>query len=100
TDNISLLGTLFQYQSDKNGVMDVNEATEFSVSLFTAIDIAEDMYNFMEDEGCIMNESIPMKEARFEPTCFRANFWKALCTNYRKYYPLMFNSMHAPAKCE
>lgn len=96
-DNISLLGTLFQYQSDKNGVMDVNEATEFGVALFSSMNIADDVYSYMRDKDCKVDE-----HERIEPNCFKENFWKGLCTYYRPYYPLLFEFLNAPVgmNCE
>jgi hypothetical protein len=102
-DNISLLGSLFQFQSDKNKVMDVNEAAEFGISLFTSINIAEDLYSYMEEKNCPM-ETFPEADKpyppRVEPGCVRANFWKGLCTYYWKYYPLMFESMNVKSAAE
>jgi len=95
SDNISLLGTLFQHQSDKNKVMDVNEATEFGVSLIGSINISADLYDYFKTQNCSLD-----KFDRFDPACVRANFWKGFCTYYRGYYPLMFQSMNAPKKCE
>lgn len=94
-DNISLLGTLFQYQSDKNSVMDVNEATEFAVSLFGSLSISSDLHAYMKDQNCPVDEF-----DRVEPSCYRKHFWKGLCTDYQSYFPLMFESMGAPKKCE
>ncbi len=94
-DNISLLGTLFQYQSDKNKVMDVNEATEFGVSLIGSISISDDLFDYFKSQKCTQD-----KFDRFDPACVRANFWKGFCTYYKSYYPLMFQSMNAPKKCE
>lgn len=94
-DNISLLGTLFQFQSDKNKVMDVNEATEFGVSLLSSLNIADDMFQYMEDKHCAKD-----RFDRVEPKCFRRQFWKAYCTYYRDYFPLMFESLNAAPKCE
>lgn len=93
-DNISLLGTLFQYQSDKNKVMDVNEAAEFGVSLLSSLNIADDMFEYMEDKKCQKDEF-----DRFEPACFKKYFWEAYCANYKSNFPLMFQSMNTPAKC-
>lgn len=94
-DNISLLGSLFQNQSDKNGVMDVNEATEFGLSLFTAINISDDIHTYFKDQNCAED-----KFNRVEPSCYRANFLKGFCKYYRSYYPLFFQSLNAPQKCE
>jgi hypothetical protein len=94
-DNISLLGTLFQYQSDENRVMDINEATEFGVSLISGIGIADDLYGYMKEKNCTIDQF-----NRVEPNCFKANFWKGLCTNYRTYFPLMFMSLNSPKSCD
>ncbi len=88
-DNVSLLGTLFQYQSDKNGFLDVNEGTEFAVSLFSSLNVADDMYLYLEEQNCPKDQY-----DRFEPACVRANFWNGLCKNYQKEFPLMFSSMN------
>lgn len=94
-DNISLLGSLFQNQSDKNKVMDVNEATEFSITLFSSLNVAKSLHGFFKSQNCPVDTF-----DRIEPACFKANFWKGLCTHYREYYPQMFQSIDAPAKCE
>lgn len=102
-DNISLLGTLFQFQSDKNNVMDVNETTEFGVTLFTSINVSDDMFSYMKEQNCPQEEVLNGANVNFDriqPACFKANFWKSLCKYYRSYYPLMFDSINAPKKCE
>lgn len=102
-DNISLLGTLFQFQSDKNSVMDVNETTEFGVTLLTSINVSDDMFSYMKEQNCpteeVHNGQIRNFD-RIKPECFKANFWKSLCKYYKNYYPLMFDSINAPKKCE
>ncbi|HXH32520.1 MAG TPA: hypothetical protein VNJ01_17100 [Bacteriovoracaceae bacterium] len=94
-DNVSLLGTLFQYQSDKNEVLDVNEGTEFALSLVTSINVAKDMMKEYRKNGCRFDQF-----QRVEPQCFRQHFWKGFCTNYRSYFPRMFDSIEAPKDCE
>jgi hypothetical protein len=94
-NNISLLGSLFQYQSDTNELMDVNEATEFAETVFTSLNVADDLIDYMKNQKCQIDQF-----DRIEPGCFRANFWKGLCLNYRKYYPLLFDSLNTPATCE
>jgi hypothetical protein len=93
-DNISLLGTLFQYQSDKNKVMDVNEATEFGETLLSSINLADDIFQYMEDQKCVKDEF-----DRFDGNCIRKNYWKAFCIGYKQYFPLMFDSFGV-TKCE
>jgi hypothetical protein len=93
-DNISLLGTLFQYQSDENKVLDVNEATEFGINLSSGIGLADDIFTFLKEKNCTFDQF-----NRVEPSCFRANFWKGLCTYHRTYFPLMFQSLNSPRLC-
>jgi hypothetical protein len=94
-DNISLLGTLFQYQSDKNKVMDVNEATEFGVSLISSLNISDDLYEYFKEQDCSLDQF-----DRLEPACVKKHFWRGFCSFYKGNYPLMFESMDAPKKCE
>ncbi|MFP5385155.1 MAG: hypothetical protein ACLGHN_03705 [Bacteriovoracia bacterium] len=93
-DNISLLGTLFQYQSDKNGMLDVNEGTEFGVSLLSSLNIADDIHTYMKEANCTIDEF-----DRTDPACFKANFFVGLCKYYRNNFPLMFDSFQAPKDC-
>ena len=102
TDNISLLATLFQYQSDKNGVLDANEATEFAIALITSMDISKVMIDYYKFKGCSFD-----KFNRVEASCFRQHFFKGLCESfddgnkeayrggYRTYFPMMFEYIGA-----
>lgn len=93
-ETITLLGSLFQYQSDENKVFDVNEATEFAISLFTSIDVADDLNNHfvkLNKQGkCEMD-----KFGRVSPTCFREHFFRGVCLNYPDQFPKLFQSMGA-----
>ncbi|MGE3609917.1 MAG: hypothetical protein AB7I27_10060 [Bacteriovoracaceae bacterium] len=91
-NNIALLGSLFQYQSDDNAVLDVNEATEFGLSLFTSLDIAKDMMSYFDEKSCPKDQF-----NRIEPNCFRKYFFTGLCDNYRTYFPSFFESLGLPA---
>lgn len=93
SDTVSLLGTLFQYQSDKNGVLDVNEATEFGISLITSMSLAEQMMNRYE------KQCEPDQFGRIPGKCFRDNFFQNLCEDYYSYFPLLFDSIGVK-KCE
>ncbi|WP_408097669.1 hypothetical protein ACJVC5_01780 [Peredibacter sp. HCB2-198] len=95
-DNVSLLGTLFQYQSDTNNKLDVNEMTEFGVSLFAALNIQGDLFTYLEEDMACPKDQF----GRILPECFKANFWKGVCKDYRPYLPLMFESMGAPKNCD
>ena len=93
-ETITLLGSLFQYQSDENKVFDVNEATEFAISLFTAIDISKDLQNHFinltKNNKCEMDEY-----GRVSPECFRNNFFEGVCLNYPDQFPKLFASLGA-----
>lgn len=93
-DNISLLGTLFQYQSDDNGLLDVNEATEFGISLMASLNMANASMDYFREKGCEFDEY-----DRVEPNCFRTHFFGSFCANYRTYFPLMFQ-YYGASKCE
>ncbi len=101
-DTVSLLGTLFQYQSDENinpstkkgtPILDVNEATEFAVSLITSIGMAKEM---MKKYKVACDAEMDDFD-RVSPSCFRKNFLKFMCQDYRQYYPLLFDSLGSAA---
>lgn len=100
-ETVMLLGSLFQYQSDDNKALDVNEATEFAVSLFTSSDVAKDLmsyYNQKNKED--KNKCDVDKYGRIAPTCFKEHFFPALCKYYRSYFPNLFLSLVPSGKCE
>lgn len=94
-NNIALLSMLFQYQSDKNNAMDVNEGTEFFTTLFTSMDTADDMFAQYQDMNCSIDSF-----DRVDSKCFRDNFWQNLCRSHRSYYPLLFESLGFGPTCE
>lgn len=93
-ETITLLGSLFQYQSDENKVFDVNEATEFAISLFTSLDVADDLNNHfvkLNKQGkCEID-----KFGRVSPSCLRDHFFEGVCLNYPDQFPKLFQSMGA-----
>ena len=90
SETIALLGSLFQYQSDDNKVLDVDEATEFAISLMTAIKAQNKMYDFYKEKNCEIDQF-----GRVEPNCFKQNFYQGLCKNYRPYFPRFFEYLGA-----
>ena len=85
SETISLLGSLFQSQSDDNKVLDVDEATEFAISLVTALKAQNKLYDFYETKNCQKDEF-----DRLDATCFKDHFYESLCTNYRDNFPRLF----------
>ena len=90
SETISLLGSLFQAQSDDNKVLDVDEAAEFAISLVTAMDAQTKLFNFYDDKNCQKDEF-----NRIDPACFKEHFYEAICTNYRDNFPRLFEFLGA-----
>lgn len=93
-NTISLLGTLFQYQSDNNKVMDVNEATEFALALFSGLSMASELHKDLK--------TICSTDAydRLDPACLRENYFPRFCDKYYQYYPKMFAEYGAKSCAE
>lgn len=95
-ETITLLGSLFQYQSDENKVFDVNEASEFAISLFTSLDVSDkifDHFTALNVQGeCKMDD---FKSRRVSPECFKKHFYEGVCFNYPNQFPKLFASLGA-----
>lgn len=89
-ETISLLGSLFQSQSDDNKVLDVDEATEFAITLVTAIDAKKTLFAFYDKKNCARDEF-----NRLEATCFKDHFFESICTTYRDNFPRLFEYLGA-----
>lgn len=89
-ETISLMGSLFQSQSDDNKVLDVDEATEFAVTLVSAIDAKKGLFEFYDTKNCKRDEF-----NRIDATCFKDHFYEAICTNYRDNFPRLFEYLGA-----
>jgi hypothetical protein len=92
-ETIALLGSLFQFQSDDNKVLDVDEATEFAVTLMAGMDAKKVFMDFYkvkaeEDSTCKFDQF-----NRIDPVCFNKYFYNGLCENYRQYFPRLFQYM-------
>lgn len=95
-DNIALLGTLFQFQADNNEVLDVNEASEFAVSLVTSIMTSKEIFKQLVNKHQCSTDNYE----RIDPNCFRTNFFKSLCELYRPHFSRMFDAYNLPKNCE
>jgi hypothetical protein len=91
------LGSLFQYQSDDNKVFDINEATEFAISLFTSIKISEKVEKHYFD---LVKQNRCTKDIfnRIEPGCFRQHFFQAVCLNYPDQFPKLYQALGATVR--
>ncbi|MBL7664888.1 MAG: hypothetical protein JNM93_07120 [Bacteriovoracaceae bacterium] len=96
-DNVTLLTDLFQYQSNGSGMVDVVEASEFAVSIFSALKAGDKVLDGMkaickdswyyEDESCpVTDESGNVDDEdckiKVSPGCFRENFFKVLYSDF------------------
>lgn len=75
-DNFVLMSTLFQFQSDgcDDICMEVPEATEFAISLLTAIEVKDFFTDAMLE---ICHDHLDEYD-RIAPSCFRKNFIKVI----------------------
>lgn len=85
SETISLLGSLFQAQSDDNKVLDVDEASEFAISLVSATKAQTKLFDFYDTKNCQRDEF-----NRLDAACFKEHFYEAICTNYRENFPRLF----------
>jgi hypothetical protein len=85
-NTISLLGSLFQYQSDNNSLLDVNEAAEFVDTYITSSAAGKKMLEFYKEpaQGCTIDQF-----DRVEPACFRQHFFRGVCEMYKENFPSM-----------
>ncbi len=90
SETISLLGSLFQAQSDDNKVLDVDEASEFAISLVSSMQAQTKLFDFYETKNCQRDEF-----NRLDASCFKEHFFEAVCTNYRANFPRLFKYMGA-----
>jgi hypothetical protein len=100
-DNLVLMSTLFQYQSDgcdeETSCMEVPELTEFIVGLFTALEVKD----FFTDTMLALCSDELDEFDRIAPICFRRNFIKVLETKIEgdhksisEYMPLFYNYLN------
>ena len=85
SETISLLGSLFQSQSDDNKVLDVDEAAEFAISLVSAMQAQTKLFDFYDTKNCQKDQF-----NRLDANCFKEHFFEAICTNYRENFPRLF----------
>jgi hypothetical protein len=49
-ESVTLMSALFQYQANDNGMIDVTEATEFAISIFTTQSISKTIFDSVKDK--------------------------------------------------
>lgn len=85
--NLTLLSTLFQYQSNGDGVINVNEMTELANTVITSFSVADYFHAEMQ--------KLCAKDSRGRITdlkCYRREFMGVACKKYKQYYPKLFSS--------
>ncbi len=73
-ENTVLMSALFQNQSNDNGVMDIPEAVEFAVGIFTVAPLGGEIFDKVKNACEIENANNIDKWGRIEVNCFRKNF--------------------------
>ncbi len=94
-ETISLLGSLFQYQSDDNKVLDANEGTEFIISFLTATSMSKEMMSYFKAQNCRVDQF-----DRIEPSCFKEKFFSGICSQYAQHLPLMMKYLGTDLSCK
>ena len=93
-ETVTLLGSLFQYQSDDNTLLDVNEATELVLVLLTSLDLSSELHGNLKAMGCEDDG-----KERIAPECFKENFFGLMCGEYGNHFPLLMTSLGASENC-
>ncbi len=93
-ETVTLLGSLFQYQSDDNTLLDVNEATELVMALLTSINLSSELHGNLKALGCESDG-----KERVAPECFKENFFGLICRGYKNHFPLLMTSLGAGENC-
>lgn len=86
--NLTLLSTLFQYQSNGDGIIDVNEMTELASTVLTSFSAAD----FFQEE---LNRLCPTDDRGrvTDLDCYRKEFFGLACRKYQKFFPRFFESI-------
>lgn len=87
-ENMTLLTTLFQHQSNGDGVMSVNELAEFGTTVLTSFKTADKM----ELE---LHKNCPLDTYGriIDLNCYRKDYIPTLCRHYKDHYPRFFESL-------
>jgi len=80
---------LFQFQADGDGVIRLEEATEYVANIVSSKNLAEDMFEALKAHCDVISE----EDRSFETKCYRENFFNTLFKdlNYKKYFPKLYN---------
>jgi len=87
-ENITLLSTLFQPQSNGDGVINVDEAASFFTQVLVSMDHSE---WFAQEMGkvCATDD----RGRTIDLNCHREHFYGILCGKFKNQYPLLFQKL-------
>jgi hypothetical protein len=89
--NLTLLTTLFQHQSDGDSIMNVTELTEFGTTVLASFSAAD----YFQEE--LNNLCVHDRGGRIEDlNCYRRHFFGVMCRKYKDNYPRLFQSLNMP----
>jgi hypothetical protein len=105
-ETTTLMSSLFQNQSNNNGLVDVYEAVEFAVGVFAVAPLGEELFNKIK-VLCQNDDPDNIDEyGRVKVSCFRANFFNVLWAdrddgpNLRNYLPKLFSKVGTMSSSE
>lgn len=86
--NLTLLSTLFQYQSNGDGTIHVNEMSELVNTVLTSFNHADYFYTEMKR----LCKPLDARKRITDLNCYRREFFGVACRKYQQYYPKLFES--------
>lgn len=93
-ENITLLSTLFQPQSNGDGIINVDEGTSFFIQVLASMDMAEWFRTEMANE-CDTDHKGRITDIQ----CHRNNYFKILSKRFKAQFPLLLCQLGVE-KCE
>ncbi|MBI2522239.1 MAG: hypothetical protein HYV97_17600 [Bdellovibrio sp.] len=80
---------LFQYQSDGDGVIRLDEATEYVANIISSRTLALKMFDVLKTHCPVMDE----EDKSFEVQCYREHFFSSLFIDldYKRYFPKLYD---------
>ncbi len=78
-DNVALLASFFQNQSNNNGKVDIPEVVEFGLAVFSSLSVREDLFSYLHSVCAPLGKSTFLRgEEAIEHSCFFQFFFPAL----------------------
>lgn len=99
-ESTTLMSSLFQYQSDNDGLVGIAEATEFAVGVFSIATLGEELFDKVKMVCESEDPNNIDKWGRIKVQCFRTNFYNIFWADrdvdqksMREYMPKLYLAM-------